>query len=299
MLRWRLLLGATLIVVVAALAAWEHNRQPPGVWVTLPVLLVITVLASQEFISLARAAGHDLWDGVVYVGNVSIVLSVWCVPALGFHHSLGAWGPPAIALCAAMLLAFATEMARFRRPGESIGRLAATSLALLYVGLLTSFLAQLRMQGGGALGIPAIASLLIVVKLGDTGAYGLGRLLGGRVFRRKLAPTLSPGKSIEGAIGALLLACIGAGLAIEWLLPAMLPSPPRELAAWRWLAYGLMVGSAGIFGDLAESLLKRDAGRKDSSGWLPGFGGVLDLVDSILMAAPVAYLCWAGGLIRP
>jgi phosphatidate cytidylyltransferase len=63
------------------------------------------------------------------------------------------------------------------------------------------------------------------------------------------------------------------------------------------LAYGLLVGAAGIIGDLAESLLKRDVGRKDSSTWLPGFGGVLDMVDSVLIAAPVAWACWLLGLV--
>jgi phosphatidate cytidylyltransferase len=61
--------------------------------------------------------------------------------------------------------------------------------------------------------------------------------------------------------------------------------------------YGVLIGVIGLLGDLAESLIKRDLGRKDSSAWMPGFGGVLDLLDSILFAAPVAYLCWAGGLL--
>jgi phosphatidate cytidylyltransferase len=66
---------------------------------------------------------------------------------------------------------------------------------------------------------------------------------------------------------------------------------------WGWLIFGLSIGIAGMVGDLAESLLKRDMGRKDSSPWMPGFGGALDLLDSILVAAPVAYVCWAGRLV--
>jgi phosphatidate cytidylyltransferase len=78
----------------------------------------------------------------------------------------------------------------------------------------------------------------------------------------------------------------------------MRPAPNIAAApAWGWLAYGLIVGVAGMLGDLAESLIKRDLGRKDSSDWMPGFGGVLDVLDSILFAAPVAYLCWALGLV--
>ena len=68
---------------------------------------------------------------------------------------------------------------------------------------------------------------------------------------------------------------------------------------WGWIAFGLLVGGAGMVGDLAESLLKRDVGRKDSSTWMPGFGGVLDVLDSLLLSAPVAWACWAFGLVGP
>ena len=78
----------------------------------------------------------------------------------------------------------------------------------------------------------------------------------------------------------------------------LLDSHRAATEPWRWIVFGLAVGAAGLLGDLAESLLKRDAGRKDSSPWMPGFGGVLDLLDSILFAAPVAYLCWATGLVN-
>ncbi len=90
-----------------------------------------------------------------------------------------------------------------------------------------------------------------------------------------------------------------AWLALGPLASAMGIESDRSLVAWLGgvLVYGLLVSSAGIVGDLAESLLKRDAGVKDSSSWLPGFGGVLDLLDSLLVAAPVAYFCWVSGLL--
>ena len=70
-----------------------------------------------------------------------------------------------------------------------------------------------------------------------------------------------------------------------------------EPAWWGWVVFGLLVGGAGMIGDLAESLLKRDVGRKDSSDWLPGFGGVLDIIDSLLLSAPVAWFCWIAGIV--
>jgi len=137
------------------------------------------------------------------------------------------------------------------------------------------------------------ASLVIVVKMGDIGAYTCGRLVG----RHKMTPTLSPGKTWEGAVGGMVFACLGSYLALEWLAPALTGAASR--LPWGWLPYGVIVGIAGMVGDLAESLLKRDVGCKDSSTWMPGFGGVLDLLDSVLFAAPVAYLCWALGLVGP
>jgi len=135
-------------------------------------------------------------------------------------------------------------------------------------------------------GLVALVSLIAVVKAGDTGAYTAGRLFGWH----KMTPILSPGKTWEGAAGA----AIAAPLAAYATLYFMLPASERSLALnnWNWLIFGLAVGLAGLVGDLAESLLKRDLGRKDSSAYLAGFGGVLDLLDSIFFAAPVAYLIW-------
>jgi phosphatidate cytidylyltransferase len=203
-------------------------------------------------------------------------------------------GWPLAAFVVMVLAAFCVEMRRYTAPGRVMEQLSAAIFALAYVGLLFSFLAQLRLVAGGALGVPAIASLVIVVKMGDTGAYTVGRLVG----RHKLAPVLSPGKTIEGGVGGLVFACLGSWVAIEWLLPQLRPVGMAKLSpTWGWLAYGLIVGIAGMLGDLAESLIKRDLGRKDSSDWMPGFGGVLDVLDSILFAAPVAYLCWAFGVV--
>jgi phosphatidate cytidylyltransferase len=296
MLRWRLTLGALFIAGIIALCWWDHRLDPPGT-ILLPLALVLSVLASREILWLTSARGLRPSPRVVYLGNLLIVASN-LVPVLwprGWPPDpLGALGWPLAAFALMVLAAFCGEMRRYEGPGHVMEQLTTSIFALSYVGLLFSFLAQLWIVGGGALGVPALASLVIVVKMGDTGAYTVGRLVG----RHKLAPVLSPGKTIEGAIGGLIFSCIGSWFAIEWLLPLMRPS---ILAAggpsWGWLAYGLIVGVAGMLGDLAESLIKRDLGRKDSSDWMPGFGGVLDVLDSILFAAPVAYLCWALGLL--
>jgi phosphatidate cytidylyltransferase len=296
MLRWRLILGTLFIAGIIALCWLDHRLQPPGM-VLLPLALVLSLLASREVLWLLSGRGFDPCPRVVYLGNAFIVASN-VVPVFWART----WGPdplanlgwPLAAFGLMLLLAFCVEIRRYTGPGRVMEKLATGVFALAYVGLLFSFLAQMRLLGGGSLGVPAIASLVIVVKMGDTGAYTVGRLIG----RHKLAPVLSPGKTIEGAIGGLLFACLGAWVAIEWLTPQMRAAPlSRTSPTWGWLAYGLIVGIAGMLGDLAESLIKRDLGRKDSSDWMPGFGGVLDVLDSLLFAAPVAYLCWSFGLV--
>jgi phosphatidate cytidylyltransferase len=183
--------------------------------------------------------------------------------------------------------------------GQTTANLAAAAFSVLYVGGLLGFLVQLRLlpvagnvSRGGLL---AMLSMIIVVKATDIGAYTAGHLWG----RRKLAPSLSPGKTCEGAIGGLVLAIGCALLCLGPLARSLGVVSQHDVLPWfgSALLYGLLVSVAGIVGDLAESLLKRDAGVKDSSQWLPGFGGVLDLLDSLLLAAPVAYFCWVSGLL--
>ena len=124
----------------------------------------------------------------------------------------------------------------------------------------------------------AVALAIFVPKMCDTGAYFTGRLLG----RHKMAPVLSPKKTLEGAAGGLALAVVTA-IVIDQIAPVLAGG---LMAA---AGFGLTVGLAGLFGDLAESLIKRDCQAKDASAVMPGFGGVLDVVDSIVFAAPVAY----------
>ena len=179
---------------------------------------------------------------------------------------------------------FIAEMVRYRQPGKSMANMAGGFLATVYVGMMLQLAVWFRLVWG----VEALATWIVVVKMGDTGAYAVGRLLG----RHKMAPLISPGKTIEGALGALCVACLASWIMICCVFPRATPGP-----WWGWIAFGLLVGAAGMVGDLAESLLKRDVGRKDSSDWLPGFGGVLDIVDSLLLSVPVAWFCWACGLV--
>lgn len=302
MLRWRLLLGAALILTLTGLC-WLDYRcgQPdsfcrPGM-VLLPVAIALAAAAAGEFLWLTAAQSLQPLPWVVYGGNVLIVAASG-YSALKLDRPGAApltdIGWPLLALLAGSIAAFLGEMRRYQKPGGVTVNLALAVFSLVYIGVEMGTIVQLRVLGGNAAGLVQLAALVAVVKMGDIGAYTVGRLFG----RHKLAPTLSPGKTIEGAVGAVLFGTLAAGLVFERLAPAVLPE--LEIGhvglPFGWVVYGIVVSLAGLVGDLAESLLKRDLGRKDSSSWMPGFGGILDVLDSLLLAAPVAYACGIAGI---
>lgn len=300
MLRWRLLLGGLIIALLAGLCWLDHWSSlhsfcsVPGLWL-LPVAVFFAVGATHEVLALANGSGMRPVRWAVYGGNLLVLASNW-LPPIGCRPSepaprLASMTWPFLALAVGVLVVLIAEMRRYEKPGRVTADAAAAVFALVYVGVMLSFAVQLRVAPWG--GIAALASLIIVAKSGDTGAYTVGRLIG----RHKMSPVLSPGKTIEGAIGALLFACLGSWATFRWVVDAGDQSGSVSSLWWGWVLFGLVVGGMGLLGDLAESMLKRDAGQKDSSSWLPGLGGVLDIVDSILLAAPVAWLCWALGLV--
>jgi phosphatidate cytidylyltransferase len=123
---------------------------------------------------------------------------------------------------------------------------------------------------------------VLVTKITDTGAYTFGRLFG----RTKMAPVLSPGKTVEGAVGGIVTACLTSYLFFQFAVPQIIAD--AKVPWYAPLIYGVVVAVAGMVGDLAESLFKRDMG--------PGLGGILDIIDSILVAGPAAFACWVLGL---
>ena len=291
MLRWRLLLGTILVVAILLLGWLDQDAIVPGVFL-FPVAIIATALAAGEILRILRLGGLRPIEPIVYFGSVLIVAAAW-VPSLCKYFEMKppetvssatiCW--PLLAFGLTIVAAFLAEIRRYRGPGGITINLAGTAFGTAYVGLLFSFVVLLRLDWT----IGALASLIAVVKMGDIGAYTVGRLIG----RHKMAPILSPGKTIEGACGAIAFAVLGSWLVAGLLFPYWL-----DMRVTGWIPYGILVGLAGLFGDLSESLLKRDVGTKDSSEWLPGFGGVLDILDSILFAAPVAYACWAFGWIQ-
>jgi phosphatidate cytidylyltransferase len=304
MLRWRLISAAVILAVLLSLV-WLDYRQAvfgvAGVWL-LPILLAVSALATTEVLDLLRAKSHQPAAWPVYVGNFLIPMAASAPLLLALlgrdfpaDSPLGSFGWTTIALAVGVIASIGAEMGRFRQPGSAVVNAALGTFAQVYVGLLASFLAMLRLHGDNQWGLLALVSVLLVTKMADTGAYAFGRSFG----QHKMTPLLSPGKTWEGALGGVLTACISAWACFKFLGPWLVTSGYVEPPLAASIAYGLILAAAGMHGDLAESLLKRDMQRKDSSTWLPGLGGVLDVIDSVLVAAPCGYLCWVWGLVGP
>jgi phosphatidate cytidylyltransferase len=157
------------------------------------------------------------------------------------------------------------------------------TFGFVYVALFPAYLLRVRLmqvQGFEGFGFRAALLVLLTAKACDVGAYYTGRTFG----RRRMLPAVSPKKSWEGALG---------GTCLSVLVAAILAGPVLGLPGfglWTSAALGVLLAAAGQLGDLIESQMKRAAGVKDSSDWLPGLGGILDLLDSLLFAAPVGYL---------
>jgi phosphatidate cytidylyltransferase len=295
------IISGTVLAAAALILCWLDTKleTPAGIWL-FPGLTLLVVLSGNEIISLCRGAGVCPVPWVVHLGNLLTISATWGMALFWQYWEKvhpdrlsRSWDIAAVssmaatmALAVTIFLAFTVEMQRYRRPGGANINVAGTVYAVCYIGLLASFLVQLRM----AFGMEALASLLMIVKMGDSGAFAVGKVLG----RHHMAPQLSPKKTIEGAIGAVLFGVIGSFLTFYVLLPlfGLDGGPPHILI---WILYGVVLASVGMIGDLAESLIKRDAQQKDSSQLLPGLGGALDLIDSSLMAAPAAYVFWLFG----
>ena len=292
MLRWRLISAAVILTVLLALV-WLDFRlvvfKTPGAWL-LPVLLVVSVLATEELLSLLRAKGLRPIGWIVYAGNIAIPLTAsWPVVVFhfGFKPTIGTQTVP-IVMALFVVLVLVGEMARYRQPGAAVVNAALSVFALAYIGLLISFWGMLRLHGNNERGMAALFSMLLIVKVADVGAFTFGKMLG----RQKMTPVLSPGKTWEGSVGGIVTACVASWVFFRFGVPLKAP-----LASV--LAYGVLLAVAGVIGDLVESMIKRDVGRKDSSTWLRGLGGVLDIIDAPLVAGPVAWVCWTSGMMGP
>jgi phosphatidate cytidylyltransferase len=253
----RAISGAVLFLLAVALV-WFSTRL-----VFFVAAQLLLVLALMELVGLARSAG----------------LAVPVLPA----------GAAAVLTCAAFALASvpidfvlmsafvaigAVTLARWRGDRDALSLASATLFPSFYLGLPLGAMIAVRQLRGPA----ALFLLMFTIIASDTAQYYAGRAFG----RRRLAPSISPGKTVEGAVGGVVFGALTLAVAGNWWL-AEVPLYIRALL-------GVGLAAAGIVGDLFESMLKRSGGVKDSASLIPGHGGVLDRIDALLFAAPVYYV---------
>jgi phosphatidate cytidylyltransferase len=253
---------------------WSSGHWPPGT-IMLPVIIALVVLAAREMAGLLESAGiEDSKRMATFAAITGLVVS--CMVPGTFSAVTSA---AIVASAAIVVLVFA--MAFYSRHKSVEGVIAATGgvlLSFVYLGLMTGFLLAIRREHE----VIVLGWIILMVKACDIGAYFTGKAIG----RRKLIPWLSPGKTWEGLAGGVVLSAVVGTLGAHLVARATGQLVP---AWWMCAIIGGTLGIVGQAGDLLESLLKRDAGKKDSGGSVPGFGGILDVLDSPLLAAPVAF----------
>jgi phosphatidate cytidylyltransferase len=251
------------------------------------LLAVASAIAAWEFYRIARHAGHEpLTDlGCAIAGLIPLAVHA---------RYLGLYQPRFGALAILVLVVMCVALWARGSGGKPLAAVATTLMGAIYTGGLLSFGYALRYHdyavGGARVGSVEIAAGGVLLGLPvlltwatDIGGFQVGRAVGGR----KLMPTVSPGKTLSGAIGGLVFAVV-----VAWVYARLALRPAAQLAFTPagLILFAVIVSVAGQIGDLFESLLKREAGVKDSSALIPGHGGVLDRLDSLFFVLPVAYV---------
>lgn len=262
MLRKRVITGL-LFLPLFYLVSW---KLPP---LSLVCLVVAAAAVGQhEFYRMAQARGMKPLSAAGIVLGAALIVG-------GFYHQPGAdLGRHLFYLTVCLLLVMTGRLFSTDPVERAVEDAAVTLLGIVYVALLFGFQVGIRM---GATGKQWLVFLYLVIWATDIGAYSIGIPFG----KHRLFPKISPKKSVEGLLGGFAGAAAMALLCRVWFLP---PVGPGEAAA-----IGLLLAGAGTIGDLVESMLKRSAGVKDSGVVIPGHGGMLDRMDSMLFAAPVLY----------
>lgn len=266
--------GGGLIALVVVTLAWWH-------WGFILLAATMLALGAIEVNSALRRLGMHAAVVPIVLGTIAMIVGTYAAAT-----GVGLWQMPwhAVLLMCLGATVLASLIVRFPRGHENFVRDASASVFIIgYIALLGSFTALIL---AGEHGAARMVTFLLCVAASDTGGYVIGVLFG----RTPLAPRISPKKTWEGMAGSVLFACVVGSVLVWWLLGA----------AW-WV--GALLGAVCVFfgtcGDLIESAIKRDVGIKDMSSILPGHGGVMDRLDSMLVAAApawfVMYLFVPGG----
>jgi len=273
MLKYRVITGGTFLVLVALMYVFAP------MWALALVIVGLTLFGVSETVHLMTSAGFPAlkWTSL----GVSLVwmLTTWFASAGDpLWISMRTFMPGVAAWVIFLGCLFRTNQEK------SLSKLAGTFLTVAYVpALMQFFLVLLHMGQPGEDGRSLLLYGILVVKSTDMGAYFVGSAIG----KHKLIPTISPGKTIEGVLGGVVVATVVSSLLL-WGYDYSMTGISFTLMDGVFL--GLILSLFGILGDLVESMLKRAANIKDSGSWLKGLGGILDVLDSLVFALPALYL---------
>jgi len=284
MLKYRLLLGTLMTVFFTAVVVfdgWLDGYMPTSVTGDKPVqgtllcilIALLAIPAQLELSKLAAAKNLKIFISVSITASILFATCWYWQQLIKIPLEIYL-----IFLSAFVLLALL--LYQYVRYGTSavLANCGANYFSILYLGLLSSFVPAIRIK----FGLWPLLMFVFVVKSADIGAYAIGTLFG----KHKFSPKISPSKTWEGMAGAVAMAMI-----VAILFAVIAAIYDIIIMAW-WLAiiFGFCFAFIGQIGDLVESMMKRDAEQKDSANNVPGFGGILDIIDSPLLAAPFAYL---------
>jgi phosphatidate cytidylyltransferase len=260
---------STVVLWSLVLLCLRYLGVTGAVW----LIAALGVLTLHEFYAMLRPMGVRPFAGLgLLLGAAMLLAPRYFAPAV-----------TAADLLALGVIAAAVRILGERAPAERVGTLVWTIAGLVYVPFMLQFLVRIVLLPGpsAATGVVLCLWLIVVTKFCDTGALLTGLAIG----RHKLAPEISPKKTWEGVAGGIGVA-VAAGAGLAWGCRAYLPA-----AFTPWMAAGLAAPLAvlAVASDLVESVLKRQAGTKDTGGAIPGIGGVFDLTDSLILTAPVGW----------
>lgn len=264
--------STVLLWLILGAALWFFRTEGALVLIT-----VIAVLTLREFYLLMHATGYDPFDKFGMVFGGLITLGPWLEVKLGWPTEL---------LLPLAVVVFAVRLLGERTPETRVESLASTLFGLVYVAVMLQYLVAIITPVPDDSVSPTGRLLLClwivaVAKFCDTGALLTGMAIG----RHKMSPQISPKKTWEGAVGGVLIS-MGIGALVAWLARDHFPAHVTPLVA---ALIALPIAILGIVADLVESVLKRRANIKDSGRTIPGIGGMFDLSDSLILAAPVGY----------
>jgi phosphatidate cytidylyltransferase len=278
MVKHRLFFGTLMTLLFTAIVVFDGwldgsltslAEDKPVQGTVFCILIILLIVPGQfELSKLAAAKNLKIFLPVSIIASILFAISRYFQQLVEFQP-----GAYLSLLSAFVLLALLLYQYKFHGTSGVLANCGANYFSILYLGLLSSFCVAIRIE----FGLWPLLMFVFVVKSADIGAYSIGSMFG----KHKFSPKISPGKTWEGmggAVGAAIIVAIGFSLVCD-IMPW-----------WPAIIFGLAFAFIGQLGDLAESMIKRDAEQKDSANKVPGFGGVLDIVDSPLVAAPLAYL---------